>query len=131
MQAVRTSLVAVTIMAIVLGVIATVNARRRDEDLVALQRAKVEAAQAAADARETSAKLEAITRELDLIDAEVAAAVGVVIDAQTDGERARAKARLIELQKRQYERRRKAKRERDGDFEDSRVPTSPHRVLPA
>ena len=102
MQAVRTSLVAVTIMAIVLGVIATVNMHYRDD-----RSAKPDLTQAIKDAQDARARLEAITRQLDLIDVQVAAAVRAVIDAESDAERARAKVRLIELQKQQYELKRK------------------------
>jgi hypothetical protein len=72
------------------------------------KKAEAEAAQAVHDANDAKEKLEKITKDLDDLNDKVSTAVNAVADAQNDADRASAKAKLVALQKEQFEMKQRA-----------------------
>ena len=107
-----TWMLAVTGLALVAAValifFAVDRMRASDHDAEAKRRAEATAAQAVKDAQEAKEQLDTVMRQLDDLDTKVGQAVNAVADAQNDADRASAKARLIALQKEQYEMKQRA-----------------------
>ena len=107
-----TWMLAVTGLALVaaVGLIFFAINRMRESDASAEAKRKAEAAaaQAVKDAEEAKQQLDRVMKDLDELDTKVGQAVTAVADAQNDADRANAKARLIALQKEQYEMKQRA-----------------------
>jgi hypothetical protein len=107
-----TWMLAVTGLALVaaVGLIFFAINRMRESDAAgeAKRKAEAAAAQAVKDAQDAKDKLDTIMKQLDDLDTKVGQAVSAVADAQNDADRASAKAKLIALQKEQYEMKQRA-----------------------
>ena len=84
--------------------------RMRESDAAseAKRKAEAAAAQAIKDASDAKEKLAAVERDLAEIETKVGQAVNAVVEAQSDADRANAKARLQKLQQEQYEMKQRA-----------------------
>jgi hypothetical protein len=91
------------VAAIVLIIFAVQKMRESSDSAESEQRANAAAEKAIKDAKEAKEKLDQVEKSLDELNEKVGKAVDSVVAAQNDADRGAAKARLIELQKEQYE----------------------------